>query len=167
MDWIPAYDPIVETSVGIFLFLFWLGCNSWYWLKVWDRVQFCLKVIDDVNIGWMIYSFKGPGKKGQFCSEKFINDPTLDKPSKFKALLIKLGLARSTTNKDKEMKRGSVSGKPPTPKAADQTSNVNSKGDVEMGKDLPLSKQTSDTDKRRDLLTQDSMATVGSIGDRL
>jgi hypothetical protein len=176
MDWIPAYNPIVETCVGIFLFLFWLGCNSWYWLKVWHRVQFCLKVIDDVNIGWMIYSFKGPGKKGQFCSEKFINDPTLDQPSKFMSMLISMGLAKKLDkaggggSKDKSQKTDS---KPATPKADEKATDKTSKGkeenkvptkDIEMGS---MNKDESTIAKRNELVSQESIMTVGSIGDRL
>jgi len=73
LHFIPSYDPVVETCVGIFLFGLWLGVNAWYWRKIWRRFQFNLRAIDDAEIGWMLYKYKGPkGTKGKYLSEKLI-----------------------------------------------------------------------------------------------
>lgn len=81
MNWLPVYDPIVETICSILLAGFWIGTNVWYWKKVYDRIQRNLKVIDEVDIGWMVYKYKGrPGMKGCFDPETFIiRKPKLDR----------------------------------------------------------------------------------------
>jgi len=155
MDFIPAYSPVVETSVGIILFLFWLGCNSWYWLKVYHRVVFCLNVIDDVNIGWMMYPFKGPGKKGQFCSEKFMDSSGEVDTSIFaqvKAVCAScLPLSRGTGSNPKasggvkEMAKGSGGGnKTATPITELTTANVKAADSVH-GRSFPEKQGSSVT----------------------
>jgi len=73
MEWFPVYDPVLETGVGLFLTIVWVGTNAWYWDKVYKQMQVNLKVIDEVDIGWMIYKYKGPkGFKGCFDPERMI-----------------------------------------------------------------------------------------------
>jgi len=73
MNWLPVYSPVAETICSVLLAGFWVGTNYWYWQKVYDRIQVNLKVINEVDIGWMIYKYKGrPGMKGCFDPETFI-----------------------------------------------------------------------------------------------
>jgi hypothetical protein len=69
MPWIPEYDPVVETSVGMFLVGVWMLFNYLFWKPVWDRIQLNLKIIDDVDIGWM--SYKATKKPGMPRAKRF------------------------------------------------------------------------------------------------
>lgn len=133
LDFIPPYDPVVEASVGVFLFLVWCVGNVVYWRRIWGRVRFNLGVVDKAMIGWMTYKYKGPkGTKGQFLSEKFIafkspqssskevgwcgrlweqicrsgaqQNPSVALPSHISKIPAKSGIALTTTPKSDEEK---------------------------------------------------------------
>ena len=116
LDWIPPYNPVVETVVSLVLAAVWMGTNAWYWNKVWKRVQFNLNVIDEVDIGWMIYKFKGrKGMKGKYDSEKLIafkEDPKTAARRKAKAAA---AAAAEAKKKEKAAKGKPATSEPPAP----------------------------------------------------
>ena len=73
MSWLPVYDPVVETCVALFAMGLWLGANAWYWQGVWKRIQYNLRVVEKIGIGWMSYKSLDTSKvKGRFDAERFI-----------------------------------------------------------------------------------------------
>lgn len=76
MDWIPPYSPQVETGVGLWLGFAWIYWNYQHWSKMKARIEFNLKVVDEVGIGWMNYKAKKGVVKGRYMSEHLIDGET-------------------------------------------------------------------------------------------
>ena len=76
---LPAYNVWSETLAGLAIFVVWIGTNYWYWHRVWHRVQFNLRVVDQVGIGWMVYKFKGrKAMKGKYDAGAMVRDLKLE-----------------------------------------------------------------------------------------
>lgn len=69
---IQPYDPVVELAICFALATSWFAFNALYWRKVYLRVQFNLKMVDDADIGWVVFKSKEPGPEGCFYSERLI-----------------------------------------------------------------------------------------------
>ena len=111
-DWVPPYDPRVETAVGLLFFWSWIYYNYRHWTAINARVQFNLNVVDVVGIGWMSYKYKGPkGMKGMYNANALMFDPLVDAAEKDAAAAAK---QRSDAFKKPAKGPPATPGKPPT-----------------------------------------------------
>jgi hypothetical protein len=82
LDFLPKYDPVVETICGLCFFGVWLGLNAWYWWSVWERIELNKTIISDVSIGWVKFKLEAGAIEGQFPIEKFVKRKEEGKASK-------------------------------------------------------------------------------------
>jgi hypothetical protein len=72
MRWIQPYDPMVELAICFALAILWFTFNAVYWRRVHLRMQFNLKVVDDAELGWVVFKTSGSGPEGRFDSERLL-----------------------------------------------------------------------------------------------